>query len=138
MMPAPSTRTCVSGRTSSTERRRSSTHDTSTSLLPVSMCISWPAAMRGPAIVMVLLTCQMCVGNSTVSSIISCLFLANCPMRCQQCIWLKHCLPTLMYGCEVSTLTDRGLHKLNCLEQQFSANIFILLERKHSPTAVLL
>ena len=40
-----------------------------------------------------------------------------------------------------STLTDGSLHKLNTivyLEQLFSTNILMLLERKHSATAVLL
>jgi len=66
-------------------------------------------------VILVLLTCQTCVGDFKVNSIISRLFLANSPTRCRHAVHLvkTYCLPTLMYGCEAWTLTDGSLHCTN-------------------------
>jgi len=56
--------------------------------------IPWVTKVKylGPqfCVTVVLLMCQICVGNFKVSSITVCLLLANGLLRCQQCNWSNH------------------------------------------------
>jgi len=91
-------------------------------------------------LILVLLTCQRCVGDFMVSLIIIMPVLGRQSNEISAVYLTKtYCLPTLMYGCEKRTLTDSSLHKRNSAWNNSFRRIFscCLRERELVSSAFL-